>query len=109
MKLEYDKHYVNKAHTKHYYKGHIFTNLEWDELINGVRVQNMNLGNNSKYRVVPIQCERWYNTDNNTNHIVHRCPNKVFYRSNWGGYFCKFCAHEIAKFNDKAEFTKIKN
>jgi hypothetical protein len=87
--------------------GKVFDNLEWDKFIHGIRVQDMTIGNNCKYRVKPDLCERWYNTDNNANHIVHRCSNKVFYRSSWGGYFCNFCAHEIAKFNDKAEFTKI--
>ena len=109
MKLDYNKHYINKVHTKHYYMGHIFDNFQWNEFINGIRVQNISIGNNSIYRIIPEQCERWFNQDEGKTKIVKRCPNKVFYRSNLGGFFCKSCARAISKINDNTEFTRLKN
>jgi hypothetical protein len=108
MKLDYNKHYINKTKTKHYYMGHIFDNFEWKEFIHGIRVQNLLIGNSSKYRVKSKICERWYNQDIGSSTIVRRCTNKSFYRSNTGGYFCKSCARAVAKINDQVTFDKIK-
>jgi hypothetical protein len=107
VKLNFNKHYINKSHTKHYYIGHIFDNFEWKQFINGVKIQNIQISQSSKYRIKSEQCERWYNIKNNGKSIVNRCPNKSFYKSNTGGYFCKQCAKEINKINATVEFNKI--
>jgi hypothetical protein len=109
MKLDYNKHYVNKSHTKHYYLGYTFTNNEWKDYTNNKTVQNnIRIAQSSKYRLPTEKCERWYNQDGGKTKIVHPCKNNTFYRSNTGGFFCKFCAREISKFDDNCTFTRIK-
>jgi hypothetical protein len=107
MKLDYNKHYINKSKTKHYYMGHIFDNFEWSEVIHGIRVQNFIIGQSSKYRIIPNTCERWYNQDNNSTNIAKPCKNKPYYRSSSGPYFCKSCAREVNKINPTVTFNKI--
>ena len=108
MHLNPNKHYVNKSKTKHYYLNHIFDNFEWKEFISEIKVQNISICINDKHRKIPITCERWYNQDNYTTTIARPCKNKVFYRSDKGGYFCKQCAHDIAKKDSDASFNRIK-
>jgi hypothetical protein len=105
--LNYDKHYINKSHTKHYYMNHIFDNMEWREFCSGITIQGLTIGHSDKHRIKPELCERWYNQDNHATNICKPCKNKVFYRSSTGGYFCKSCAHDIARVNDKVTFDKI--
>lgn len=107
MKLDYDKHYVNKDHTKHYYMNHTFDNFEWREFCNGIRIQGLDIGHSDKHRIIPEHCERWFNQDNHATNICKPCKNPIFYRSNHGGYFCKSCAREISKINDKVEFNRV--
>jgi hypothetical protein len=106
--LIFNKHYINKSHTKHYYLGYTFDNFEWKQFIHGTKIQNIIIGYSSKYRIKPELCERWYNQDNHSTNICKPCKNKVFYRSSTGGYFCKNCAREINRLNDKVTFSKIK-
>jgi hypothetical protein len=106
-KLNPDKHYVNKSHTKHYYLNHIFDNFEWKEFISGIRIQNISIGNNSPYRKKSTQCERWYNSNNNSKSVVYRCLNVAFYRSSNGTYLCKQCAKAVSKINDYVTFDKV--
>lgn len=88
--------------------GHIFDNFEWQEVIHGVRVQKFTIGQSSKYRIIPNICERWYNQDNGSTSICRPCKNKPFYRASSGPYFCKSCAKEVNRINDKITFVKIK-
>lgn len=104
--MEFNKHYINKSHTKHYYLGHIFDNFEWKEFISGITIQGIHISAIDKNRKIPNLCERWYNQDGNKN-IVRPCKNKAFYKSETGLYFCKYCAHEINKTNPSLEFSKI--
>lgn len=106
-KLNFNKHYINKSHTKHYYLGHIFNNFEWKEYINGITVQGIHISITNPYRVKSKICERWYNQDNNKTNIVKRCENKVFYKTNSNIFICKQCARAINKINPNIEFTKI--
>jgi hypothetical protein len=107
MKLNYDKHYINKSHTKHYYMNHIFTNMEWKEFCSGITIQELTIGHSDKHRIKPELCERWYNQDGGKTSICYPCKNKSFYRSNTGGYFCKNCAREVNRLNQNVTFTKI--
>jgi hypothetical protein len=105
--LDFNKHYINKSKTKHYYMGHIFDDFEWRQLIHGTTIQDFTISQSSKYRVKPDICERWYNQDGGKTNICKPCKNKPFYRSSTGPYFCKSCAREVNKINDKVVFTKI--
>lgn len=107
MKLDFNKHYINKTKTKHYYMSHIFTNNEWKSFIHGVQVQGIKINQSSKYRIKSKYCERWYNQDNGKTTIAKPCPNLSFYRSSTGGYFCKSCARAISKINVSVDFTRI--
>jgi ribosomal protein L37AE/L43A len=108
MKLDPEKHFINKSKTKHYYLNHTFTNDEWKDYINDKTVQNdLRIGVSSKYRKTPKQCDRWYNQDNNSKNIVKHCPNKPFYRSSNGIYLCKYCSKEVNRLNPDSTFTKI--
>lgn len=107
MKLDYSKHYINKYHTKHYYMNHTFDNFEWKQFIHGTKIQGIRIGHSSKYRAKSKICERWYNQDNHATSICKPCKNEIFYRSSTGGYFCKSCAREIAKVNNKVDFEKV--
>jgi hypothetical protein len=104
MKLDYNKHYINKSKTKHYYMNHIFDNFEWSEFIRGIRVQNLSIGINDKHRLIPETCERWHSINN----IASPCKNEIFYRSSNGVYLCKKCAKEVNKINDTIIFSRIK-
>jgi hypothetical protein len=86
---------------------HVFDNFEWEQFTHGVRIQNLTIGINSKLRVKPETCERWYNQDNGSTSICKPCKNPVAYRSSNGGYFCKSCAKEVNKINQQVTFTKI--
>ncbi len=108
MKLNYEHHYFNTKTKEHYYHEEIFTDIEWNKYIHDEKVKNnLHIGIASKWRLPPEQCDRWYNVDNSKTKIVQHCPNKPFYRSKTGVYLCKFCAREVAKINNKAEFVKI--
>jgi hypothetical protein len=108
MKLDFNKHYVNKTRTKHYYLGHTFTNKEWALFIDNKKVHDAYIPGCSKYRLPPECCERYYNQDNNSTSIARPCPNKPFYRCDQHGrFFCKYCARQIDKVNDKLTFSKI--
>jgi hypothetical protein len=108
MKLEFNKYYINKSKTKHYYLGHIFDDFEWRQFIRGTIIQGIAIPQSSKYRIVPELCERWYNQDGGSTNICKPCNNKAFYRSSSGPYFCKPCAREVNKINSTATFTKLK-
>ena len=107
MKLNCNKHYVNKSHTKHFYNNKVFTNKEWLKYISGDFVQGIQINVTNKYRKIPEYCDRWYNQDNNSTTIAKSCPNKPFYKSNTNLYFCKSCARAVDKINNRVEFTRI--
>jgi hypothetical protein len=107
VKLDYNKHYINKSKTKHYYKNKIFTNKEWSDYITGKFVQGIQINVTNKYRKIPPNCDRWYNQDNGSTSIAKSCKNKPFYKSNTNLYFCKYCAREVNKVNSTVSFVKI--
>ncbi len=90
----------------------IFTNAEWKKYINNESVQHSTIPLNSKYRLHPKLCERWYNQDDGATKFARRCPNDVVYRSDQTGiYFCRYCARQIVKINANnnadLSFTKV--
>jgi hypothetical protein len=107
VKLDPNKHYINKSHTKHYYLNDIFTNEEWLNFINNKFVHGKMIHTTNKYRKIPDHCDRWYNQDNGHTTIAKPCPNKPYYKSNTNVYFCKYCAKEVNRINSTVTFTKI--
>ena len=80
--------------------GMIFTNKAWDHFIHGKSIHGKRIDLNSKYRIPPEYCERWYNQDNRKTSIAKPCKNKAKVRSNQTGiYFCFKCANTILKIN----------
>jgi hypothetical protein len=109
MKLNPNKHYINKSHTKHYYLNDIFANDEWLDFINSKFIHGKMIHVTDKLRKIPEYCDRWYNQDNGHTSIAKPCKNKPFYRSDQNNiYFCKYCAREVSRINPLATFTKIK-
>jgi hypothetical protein len=106
-KLDYNKHYINKSKTLHYYINHTFTNAEWSDYINGKEVQNIKIAHSDKHRLPTKICERWYNQDGGKTNICKPCKNPPYYRSSTGGFFCKSCAQAVSLVNHSVSFDKI--
>lgn len=109
MKLIFEKHYYNKTKKCHYYKGNTFTDMEWELYINTQYVNGKTISLNDKHRKMPEVCERWYNQDGGASKIVKRCTGEIVYKADQNGlYFCKSCAREVNRINDKITFSKVK-
>jgi len=85
--------------------GMVFTNKAWDHYIHGKTIHGRRIDYNSKYRIPPEYCERWYNQDKGKTTIVRPCKNKAKVRSNQTGlFFCFKCANAILKINKRFEY-----
>jgi len=108
QKLIYNHHYYSKKNLLHYYMGMIFTDKAWDNFIKGKSIHGRTIDINSKYRLPPHRCERWYNQDNHKTSIARPCLNKVKVRCDQTGiYFCNHCAKIISNMAKDYKFKQI--